>query len=61
VPPGAPGAAVDLSAVVREKTARAFRDATLDADPEEFVGRLLGAPLETPVREALGAVVPEIG
>jgi 2-methylcitrate dehydratase PrpD len=61
VPPGAPGAAVDLSAVVREKTARAFRDAALDADPEEFVGRLLGAPLETPVREVLGAVLPAIG
>ncbi|MBI5486930.1 MAG: MmgE/PrpD family protein [Deltaproteobacteria bacterium] len=54
VPPGAPGAELELSAVVREKVVRAFRDASFEADPDEFVGRLLGAPLELPLREVLG-------
>ncbi|MBI5500284.1 MAG: MmgE/PrpD family protein [Deltaproteobacteria bacterium] len=54
VPPGAPGAELELSAVVREKLVRAFRDAALDADAEEFMGRLLGAPLDAPLREVLG-------
>ena len=60
VPPGAPGAEVDLSTVVRERVVRAFRDASLDADPEEFVGRLLGASLDAPLREVLGPVVERL-
>ena len=60
VPPGAPGAVLDLSAVTREKVERAFRDAGLESDPEEFVGRLLGAPPETPLRDVLAPVLPAI-
>jgi hypothetical protein len=56
VPPGAPGSEADLSTVVRERVVRAFRDAELDADPEEFVGRLLGASFDAPLREVLGPV-----
>ncbi|MBN1771813.1 MAG: MmgE/PrpD family protein [Deltaproteobacteria bacterium] len=51
VPPGAPGAAVDLTTVVREKLARSFRDAGIEAAADELVGRLLGAPLEAPLGE----------
>jgi len=61
VPPGAPGAAVDLSTVVREKLARAFRDASLEADAEAFAGRLLGASPDTPLREVLLPVLPALG
>jgi hypothetical protein len=51
VPPGAPGAAIDLTTVVREKLARAFRDAGIEASADELIGRLLGAPLDAPLRE----------
>lgn len=51
VPPGAPGATVDLSTVVREKLARSFRDAGVEASADDVVGRLLGAPLDAPLGE----------
>ena len=51
VPPGAPGATVDLTTVTREKLARAFRDAGIDASADELIGRLLGAPLDAPLGE----------
>ncbi len=51
VPPGAPGAAIDLTTVVREKLGRAFREAGIESSAEELVGRLLGAPLDAPLRE----------
>jgi hypothetical protein len=60
VPPGAPGAAVDLSTVVREKLVRALRDAELDTDGEALVGRLLGAPLDAPLRELLGPLAESL-
>jgi 2-methylcitrate dehydratase PrpD len=56
VPPGAPGAEVDLSTVVREKLARSFRDAGLEASADELCGRLLGAPLDAPLGELFGPV-----
>jgi hypothetical protein len=61
VPAGAPGAALDIDDVVREKTARAFRGAGVAADAEAFVGRLLGAPPETPLRELAAPVLPALG
>lgn len=51
VPPGAPGAEVDLTTVVREKLGRAFREADVDASAEELIGRLLGAPLDASLRD----------
>jgi len=56
IPPGAPGSPIDLHEVVRERLRGAFPAAGLTIDADEFVGRLLSAPLDAPVADLLGPV-----
>jgi 2-methylcitrate dehydratase PrpD len=60
IPPGAPGAQVGLDAVVRERVARSFAAAGVEADAETFVGALLGAPDDADPRALLEPVLPAL-